>query len=68
MQLAIAAAMTTGADLTIYTNPDRGHDPKTLKDTLKALTDVPGQVLFASPTKPFGGLPAGWTLLDLSDE
>jgi hypothetical protein len=66
MQLAIAAAMTTGADLTIYTNPDRGHDPKTLKDTLKALTDAPGQVLFASPTKPFGGLPSGWTMLDLS--
>ena len=68
MQLAIAAAMGTGADLNIYTNPDRGHDPKTLKDTLKALTDVPGQVLFASPTKPFGGLPSGWTLLDLSNE
>ena len=66
--VAIACAVSEGkTGLNIFIPPDRAFDPDTLRAVLVALAKAPGQVLFCSPIRPSGKIPAGWTLVEVGE-
>ena len=67
VSLALAAVCTPEeADVSVLVPEDRAWDAKTLKGVLKGLSDYDGQVIVTTTVKPFRGVPAGWTLLEMS--
>lgn len=65
---AVACACTADeAEVAVLVPEDRAWDAKTLRDVLKALGNFPGQVLVATTIKPYRGVPAGWTTIELDD-
>jgi energy-coupling factor transporter ATP-binding protein EcfA2 len=66
VSLALAAACTPeDAEVSVLVPEDRSWDPKTLKGVLKGLSGYDGQVIVTTTVKPFRGVPAGWTLLEM---
>jgi len=65
---ALAAACTPDdAEVAVLVPEDRAWDPKTLKRVLQGLSDYRGQVLLATTVKPFRGVPAGWTMIEVGE-
>ena len=65
---ALAAACTPpGAGLPVLVPEDRAWDPKTLRGVLQGLNGYRGQVLVATTIKPYRGVPAGWTLIEVGE-
>jgi hypothetical protein len=64
LALACAASGEATDTLRVFVPEDRAFDPNTLRDVLVALANAPGQVIFATTTKPAGRLPKGWTLIE----
>lgn len=63
---ALAAACTPAeAAVPLLVPEDRAWDPKTLRGVLQGLNDYRGQVIVATTVKPFRGVPAGWTLVEV---
>ena len=63
---ALAAACTPAeAAVPLLVPEDRAWDPKTLRSALQGLTEYRGQVIVATTVKPFRGVPAGWTLIEV---
>ena len=63
---ALAAVCTpSDARLPILIPEDRAWDAKTLRRMLKGLDDYRGQVIMATTIKPYRGVPAGWTLIEI---
>ena len=62
---AMASAITPASSRFAMLIPeDRAFDPATLAVTMRALTTVPWQIVWASPVRPAGRLPGGWTLVE----
>ena len=65
---ALAAACTPEeADVPLLVPEDRAWDAKTLRSVLQGLTEYRGQVLMATTVKPYRGVPAGWTLVEVGE-
>ena len=65
---ALAAACTpSNAALSVLVPEDRAWDPKTLRGVLQGLNGYRGQVLVATTIKPYRGVPAGWTLIEVGE-
>ena len=66
VSLALAAVCTPeDAGVTVLVPEDRAWDPKTLKGVLKGLSDYDGQVIVTTTVKPYRGVPAGWTMVEV---
>ena len=59
------ACVPAGNSPTVLIPDERAFDPDTLRAAMVALTDAPAQVIFTSPIKPAGRLPAGWSLIEV---
>ena len=65
---ALAAACTPSeATVPILVPEDRAWDAKTLRSVLQGLSDYRGQVIVATTIKPFRGVPAGWSMLEVGE-
>lgn len=49
----------------LVTPEDRDRDPVTLAKLMRAWSEFPGQVVVASTKLPKGGIPKGWTVVDV---
>jgi len=59
------ACVPEGTKCAVIIPEDRAFDAATLTEVMRALGKTPWQVLMASPVKPAGRTPAGWTVIDL---
>ncbi len=60
-------ARTTHGNYYLVIPEDRDRDPETLRELMVAWRKFPGQIILESTKVPKGGVPAGWTLVDLDE-
>ena len=64
--MALAAVTSEGRPgFPVIVPEDRAWDAATLSAAMRAVSNLPGQVIICTTTKPKGRMPKGWTVLDL---
>ena len=60
-----AASIPVDTEWALMILPDRFQSPRHLRETMKALSDWPGQVIAQATHPPLRGAVRGWTILDV---